>query len=172
MLDRVNESARERGLEVETRRHPAEALPYEDARFDLVTSRVAPHHFSSPQAFVEETARVLRPGGHFMLIDGSIEDGDPVAEEWTHQVEHNFGHGQRHLASLLATMDLLAFGMHTLLELADESYRLIRAAVGPRRRFFQHLEALTTYWHFESWERLMDFMMRELEIGPYAVEKS
>jgi hypothetical protein len=89
-----------------------------------------------------------------------------------YHLEHNFGHGQRHLAALLATMNLLAFGMHTLLELADESYRLIRAAVGPRRRFFQHLEALTTYWHFESWERLMDFMMRGLELGPYAVEKS
>jgi len=87
MLDRVNESARERGLKVETRQHPAESLPYDDAGFDLVISRVAPHHFSSPQAFIEETARVLRPGGYFMLIDGSIEDGDPVAEEWTHEVE-------------------------------------------------------------------------------------
>ena len=89
-----------------------------------------------------------------------------------YHLEHNFGHGKKYLASLLMTMNLLAFGLHTLLELTDESYRLIRAAVGPRRRFFQHLEALTTYWHFESWERLMDFMMRGLEIGPYAVQKS
>ena len=81
-------------------------------------------------------------------------------------LEHNFGHGQKHLAALLATMNLLAFGLHTLLELADEGYRLVRATLGARRRFFQHLEALTSYWHFESWERLMDFMMRGLEIGP------
>jgi hypothetical protein len=89
-----------------------------------------------------------------------------------YHLEHNFGHGKQHLASLLMTMNLLAFGLHTLLELADESYRLIRGAVGARRRFFQHMEALTTYLHFESWERLMDFMMRGLEIGPYAVQKS
>jgi hypothetical protein len=89
-----------------------------------------------------------------------------------YHLEHNFGHGKKHLASLLATMNLLAFGLHTLLELADTSYRLIRATVGARRRFFQHLEALTSYLHFESWERLMDFMMRGLEIGPYAVQKS
>jgi len=89
-----------------------------------------------------------------------------------YHLEHNFGHGKKHLASLLMTMNLLAFGLHTLLELADESYRLIRATVGARRRFFQHIEALTTYLHFESWERLMDFMMRGLEIGPYAVQKS
>jgi hypothetical protein len=89
-----------------------------------------------------------------------------------YHLEHNFGHGKKHLASLLATLNLLAFGLHTLLELTDESYRLIRSAVGARRKFFQHLEALTTYLYFETWERLMDFMMRGLEIGPYAVQKS
>jgi len=89
-----------------------------------------------------------------------------------YHLEHNFGHGKQHLSSLLATMNLLAFGLHTLLELADASYRLIRATLGPRRRFFQHVEALTSYLHFESWQRLMDFMMQGLEIGPYAVQKS
>ena len=89
-----------------------------------------------------------------------------------YHLEHNFGHGKQHLSSLLATMNLLAFGLHTLLELTDESYRLIRGAVGARRKFFTHLEALTTYLYFETWERLMDFMMRGLEIGPYAVQKS
>ncbi len=69
-------------------------------------------------------------------------------------------------------MNLLAFALHTLLELTDDSYRLIRATVGARRKFFAHLEALTTYHHFESWERLMDFMLRGLELGPYALQKS
>jgi hypothetical protein len=89
-----------------------------------------------------------------------------------YHLEHNFGHGKKHLASLLMTLNLLAFGLHTLLELTDQSYRLIRAKVGPRRTFFQHLQALTTYLHFQSWERLMHFMMRGLEIGPYAGQKS
>lgn len=89
-----------------------------------------------------------------------------------YHLEHNFGHGKKHLSALLVTMNLLAFGLHTLLELVDGSYRLIRATLGARRRFFQHLEALTSYWHFENWERLMDFMLRGLEIGPYAVQKS
>lgn len=99
-------------------------------------------------------------------------ENNNVLKNRGYHLEHNFGHGQQHLASLLATMNLLAFGLHTLLELADESYQLIRAKVGPRQTFYQHLQALTTYLHFESWERLMDFMMRGLEIGPYAVPKS
>lgn len=87
MLDRVREAATARGLTVETRQHAAEELPYADATFDLVTSRVAPHHFSSPPAFIRETARVLKPGGWFLLIDGSVPDDAPVAEEWLHHVE-------------------------------------------------------------------------------------
>ena len=99
-------------------------------------------------------------------------ENNNVLKNRGYHLEHNFGHGKKHLASLLATMNLLAFGLHTLLELTDESYRLIRAAVGARRKFFQHLEALTTYVYFETWERLMDFMMRGLEIGPHAAQKS
>lgn len=87
MLDRVREAAQERGLTVETRQHPAEEFPYADASVDLVTSRIAPHHFSSPESFIRETARVLRPGGWFLLIDGSVPDDEPEAEEWLHQVE-------------------------------------------------------------------------------------
>jgi hypothetical protein len=99
-------------------------------------------------------------------------ENNNVLKNRGYHLEHNFGHGKKHLAALLATMNLLAFGLHTLLELTDESYRLIRAAVGARRKFFQHLEALTTYVYFETWERLMDFMMQGLEIGPHAVQKS
>ena len=88
-----------------------------------------------------------------------------------YHLEHNFGHGKKHLSSLLLTMNLLAFSLHTLLEVTDPSYQMVRAAVGARRKFFQHLEAVTAYWFFENWERLMDFMMRGQEVGPYAARK-
>ncbi len=87
MLDRATELAAERGLVVKTNHHTAESLPYQEASFDLVTCRVAAHHFSSPQAFVHESARVLKPGGYFLVIDGSVEDNQPEAEEWLHWVE-------------------------------------------------------------------------------------
>ncbi len=87
MLERVREAAAVRGLSVETRQHSAEVLPYTDSSFDLVTCRVAAHHFSDVTAFVRESARVLAPGGWFLVIDGSVQDGAPEAEAWTHQLE-------------------------------------------------------------------------------------
>jgi SAM-dependent methyltransferase len=87
MLARTQEGAAAEGLAVETRRHPAETMPYSDAAFDLVTCRVAPHHFSAPGDFVREVARVLKPGGWFLLIDGTVPDDDPAAGEWLNRVE-------------------------------------------------------------------------------------
>jgi ubiquinone/menaquinone biosynthesis C-methylase UbiE len=59
----------------------AEALPFADATFDLVTCRIAPHHFDDVRKFVTESARVLRPGGRFGLVDNispdpSLMEGD------------------------------------------------------------------------------------------------
>lgn len=87
MLDRTGEAAGERGLEIDLRQHVAEVFPYPNESFHLVTCRVAGHHFSDPGAFVAESARVLKPGGCFLLIDGSVPDGEPLAEKWTHEVE-------------------------------------------------------------------------------------
>jgi hypothetical protein len=85
-----------------------------------------------------------------------------------YHLEHNFGHGKKHLSSLLATMNILAFLYHTFLSFTDGNYRLIRAHLPTRKTFFDDLRALTRYMLFASWDALMDFMMAGLEIGPHA----
>jgi hypothetical protein len=85
-----------------------------------------------------------------------------------YHLEHNFGHGKKHLAALLVTLNLLAFLFHTVLGFTDERYRLVRATLPTRQTFFDDLRALTRYLHFPSWDGLLRFMMRGLEIGPYA----
>jgi ubiquinone/menaquinone biosynthesis C-methylase UbiE len=61
---------------VKTALADAEALPFDDASFDIVTCRIAPHHFPDPAAFVHEVARVLRSGGRFVLVDSTVPEGE------------------------------------------------------------------------------------------------
>lgn len=87
MLENARKLLWEEGLELETSLFPAEQMPFPDNTFDLVTVRVAPHHFSSPEKFITEVARVLKSGGHFLLIDGTVPDNDTETSGWLHQVE-------------------------------------------------------------------------------------
>ena len=49
-------------------------LPYGAAEFDLVTCRVAPHHFPDCARFVREMARVLKPGGIVAMVDNVVPE--------------------------------------------------------------------------------------------------
>lgn len=80
MLVKTIELAEERGLRnVLATAADAEGLPFPDGIFDLVTSRMAAHHFPRIDHFLDEAGRVLRPGGVLLLVDnvvpGSVRRG-------------------------------------------------------------------------------------------------
>ncbi len=75
MLVEAAKLARDRGLSnMSTVAADAEALPFKAAEFDLVTCRIAPHHFPDVAAFVAQAERVLKPGGTFALVDNVAPD--------------------------------------------------------------------------------------------------
>ena len=47
-------------------------LPFADGAFDLVTCRIAPHHFADIGRFLREAARALRPGGLLAVVDNVV----------------------------------------------------------------------------------------------------
>lgn len=81
-----------------------------------------------------------------------------------YHLEHNFGHGSQFLASLLLTLNLLAFLFHTVMGLVDEKYQRLRKELRKRRKFFQHVEALLEYLLFDSWDSLFAFMCKGLHL--------
>ncbi|MDY6875792.1 MAG: hypothetical protein SWK90_06265 [Chloroflexota bacterium] len=83
-----------------------------------------------------------------------------------YHLEHNYGHSREHLSSFLLTLNLLAFLFHTVLETVDDKYQLVREALAARRTFFNDIRALLRYLLFDSWEHLLDFMIRQLELAP------
>jgi ubiquinone/menaquinone biosynthesis C-methylase UbiE len=77
MLQEAAKLAKSKGLaNMETARADAEALPFEDARFDLVTCRIAAHHFPDVPTFIAEVWRTLKPGGTFALVDNIAPDAE------------------------------------------------------------------------------------------------
>lgn len=83
--------------------------------------------------------------------------------------EHNYGHGREHLSSLLASLIILTFLTHTVLEWMDGQYRLLRQKL-PRKRLFNDIRTLTSHLCFLSWAALMDFMAQSFEPPPPAHE--
>jgi SAM-dependent methyltransferase len=77
----------------------AENLPLEAHSFDLVTCRIAPHHFSDCALFINEGARVLKPGG-LLLVQDHVLPQDQDAARYIDDFErlrdpshnHSFSH--------------------------------------------------------------------------------
>ena len=71
MIARGQDNARRAGVadRVSFRRGNAQRIPFPDASLDLVVSTLSLHHWSDPVAVLDEIARVLRPGGSFLVFD-------------------------------------------------------------------------------------------------------
>ncbi|MDR2216482.1 MAG: class I SAM-dependent methyltransferase, partial [Nevskiaceae bacterium] len=70
MLATVNASAAQRGLaNIQTCQAHADALPFPDATFCLVSSRYSAHHWPDVPAALAQMRRVAKPGGWLLMID-------------------------------------------------------------------------------------------------------
>ena len=65
---------------------PAESLPSENAEFDLVTCRIAAHHFRDVPEFLHEAYRVLVPKGKLLVQDHVVPE-DAAAARYINEFE-------------------------------------------------------------------------------------
>ncbi|MEK6227160.1 MAG: class I SAM-dependent methyltransferase [Chloroflexota bacterium] len=64
----------------------ATALPIASGSADVVTSRLAAHHFADAAGAFREIARILRPSGLFVLVDNYAPD-EPELARFINEVE-------------------------------------------------------------------------------------
>jgi ubiquinone/menaquinone biosynthesis C-methylase UbiE len=79
MLDKLESSAAELGLSVETAACEASDLPFGDDSFDLLFGHAVLHHLPDLDAAFREFRRVLRPGGVVVFCGEPSHYGDRIA---------------------------------------------------------------------------------------------
>jgi len=83
-----------------------------------------------------------------------------------YHLAHNYGHGHQHLTSVLIVLNVLAFLLHTVMDLTSEKYRQLRQELGARMMFFDDVRTLLRDLQFANWEDLLDCMRMGLGRSP------
>jgi len=66
-----------------------------------------------------------------------------VLRNYGYHLEHNFNHGKQYLSAVLLSLNLLAFLLHTILDVTDTVYHAVCQKLGTHTTFFNDLRTLT-----------------------------
>lgn len=90
----------------------AENLPFKDEQFNLVTCRIAAHHFPHPMRFIRESVRVLCRGG-LLLVQDQVLPEDNLSARYVDQIErlrdpsHNRAYSQTEWMNMFQSSGLM-----------------------------------------------------------------
>jgi DDE family transposase len=76
-----------------------------------------------------------------------------------YHLEHNFGHGKKHLSYNLLLFNFLAFFMHQIFELSDPLYQTCRGKFTSRKEYWNQLRCTIKIFIFPSFESLLIFII-------------
>jgi hypothetical protein len=79
--------------------------------------------------------------------------------------EHNYGHGEKHLAFNIYLLTLIAFTFHQIFELTDRLYQACRKKLGSKTHLWETLRVYVKLLVFETWEMLLDFTLDPVKYG-------
>ena len=117
--------------------------------------------FITNHKITEKNTEVVASGGRCRW---KVENEDiNTLKNHGYNLEHNYGHGEKFLSSFLASLVIIAFLFHTVLNIVNEKYKVLRSTLPSRKELFNDIRSLIRYLCFESIQKLFDFMISNLE---------
>ena len=89
-----------------------------------------------------------------------------------YNLEHNYGHGKKHLSYNMYLLTLLAFFFHQIFELTDGVYQACRVSYGSKRHLWENFRSTIRMVLIDSWDDLMDLLLNEDDWEVTAVKNS
>src|SRR5213078_4346756 len=80
--------------------------------------------------------------------------------------EHNYGHGEQHLAVVFAMMMMLAFLVDQVQQLCGALFRAVWAKLGRKRLLWERMRALFYDYRLESMRELLEALFYGFEKSP------
>ncbi len=77
-----------------------------------------------------------------------------------YHIEHNYGHGKKHLSMNFFLLNLLAFFMHQIFELTDKLYQQCRKYFGSKRNLWDNLRISIRIIIFPDWETYLKRVLK------------
>lgn len=78
-------------------------------------------------------------------------------------IEHNYGHGEKHLSMNFFLLNLLAFFFHQIFQLTDTLYQQVRMKFSSRRSMWECFRGIICALVFPDWETLLKRILRPME---------
>ena len=84
-----------------------------------------------------------------------------------YHIEHNFGHGKKHLSMVFFLLNLLAFYVHQILDLTDRFYQRLRyEKFTSRKEFWNQLRCTFRILLFRNWEHMFEYLLDPPPLQP------
>ena len=131
--------------------------------YPVLINMTSPGAYSSLPVTADNVREIVAAGRTRWKIEN---ENNNTLKTKGYRFEHNFGHGQQHLSATLASMIMLAYSLHTLLDWLDERFARLRELVACRQRLFDDIRALSTYLHFPTWSAMIEFMIQSFLATP------
>jgi ubiquinone/menaquinone biosynthesis C-methylase UbiE len=176
MLRAAQKFISEQGVSARFAQVDAQHIPFADNSLDIVTCRIAPHHFPDVAQFVRECARVVRPGGIVGVVD-QVGPAEAEPNKFVNAFErlrdpsHIWEHSEGEWVSFFVSADLqirhqelarnrLDFDWWTQMQScdADTVMRLrvmLRHAPGAVGRWIEPEMPNSGAWSFSLWQLIL-----------------